>query len=177
MGKTIPGFKAPSSGFDEPFEMLAACHERIEDLLCLIERLAPHLSTRGADIEAQSAASRILRYFDLAGPKHHADEEADLFPMLEGKTGMTMADLLPQLRAQHRCMEAGYAALRPCLAALAEGRSGGWTSQAAERFCQLYRQHMALETAHLIPAARILLTAEEQKCLGNAMARRRSVAH
>ena len=70
------------AGFDEPIEMLKACHERIERQLSTLERLLPHLAANGCDGEARQAAANILRYFNEAGPHHHADEEQDLFPFL-----------------------------------------------------------------------------------------------
>ena len=39
----------PGVGFDEPFEMLVACHGRVERMLDLLERLAQHLLDQGAD--------------------------------------------------------------------------------------------------------------------------------
>ncbi len=171
MGKNLPGFNAPAAGFDAPFDMLAACHERIGNLLDIIMRLQAHLPARGADQEARAAATRILRYLDIAGPKHHADEEADLFPLLESRAALS--GLLPRLRADHRDMEAAYAAFRPGLAAVAEGHVELWQDEPATHFCQLYRRHIALEDAELIPAASGLLSASEQEQLGRSMADRR----
>lgn len=34
---------APAAGFDEPFEMLTACHGRVDRMLALLQRLATHL--------------------------------------------------------------------------------------------------------------------------------------
>ena len=46
---------APAAGFDQPFEMLLACHQRVDRMLRLLQRLAPHLATHGADAEAVRA--------------------------------------------------------------------------------------------------------------------------
>src|SRR5689334_1951600 len=75
-------FAAPAPGFDEPLEMLAACHERIEAQLRTLEKLVEHLSqncaangaAHGADNSARDAAARVMRYFDTAGVEHHRDE-------------------------------------------------------------------------------------------------------
>ena len=74
--------KAPAASFDEPLEMLAACHERIEAQLGTLERLAQHLPRHGCDADARSAAAAVVRYFDTAGMLHHQDEDEDLFPLL-----------------------------------------------------------------------------------------------
>ena len=40
MGTTsaLPGFNAPSVGFEQPFAMLEACHERVQRTLALLQR-------------------------------------------------------------------------------------------------------------------------------------------
>ena len=73
----------PAAGFDQPFEMLAACHERAARMLDLLARLLPHLASQGCDEQARQAARDVMRYFDLAGPAHHEDEERHVFPLLQ----------------------------------------------------------------------------------------------
>ena len=73
---------APAAGFDEPFEMLAACHERVQRMLRLLRRLAAHLGEHGADAQAAQAAVDVMRYFDEAAPRHHDDEELHVLPRL-----------------------------------------------------------------------------------------------
>jgi len=70
-------------------------------------------------------------------------------------------------------MEAAYTALRAGLAAVAEGDASLWQNEPATHFCLLYRRHIALEDAELIPAASRLLSAAEQEQLGRSMADRR----
>ena len=74
-GIALPGFGAPAVGFDTPFEMLEACHERVQRTLALQERLCEHLQAKGCDASAQNAAHDVLRYFDIAAPLHHEDAE------------------------------------------------------------------------------------------------------
>ena len=38
----LPGHSAPAAGFEEPFEMLATCHERVERMLALQVKLQQH---------------------------------------------------------------------------------------------------------------------------------------
>ena len=80
MANSIPGFSTPAAGFEAPLEMLSACHLRIARQCATLRRLVPHLTTRGADVEARSAAANIVRYFETSAKHHHADEEKDLFP-------------------------------------------------------------------------------------------------
>ena len=75
-------FPGPGAGFEEPFEMLEACHQRVHRMLGLMQRLAAHLGETGADANAQQAARDVMRYFDLAAPAHHEDEERHVLPLL-----------------------------------------------------------------------------------------------
>ena len=46
----FPGHRAPLDGIQSPFQMLAACHERVERMLALIIQLRSHLATLGWDV-------------------------------------------------------------------------------------------------------------------------------
>ena len=113
--KTVP---APS--FDEPLEMLAACHERIEAQLGTLERLGPHLAERGCDAEARTAALGVIRYFDTAGANHHLDEEEDIFPALQhhAPTQATLS-LIFRLRTEHKKLDTLWNDMRARLNAIA----------------------------------------------------------
>ena len=75
-----PGALAPD--FGTPLAMLTACHDKVRHFAALSLKLAAHIEAKGCDDEAREPASNILRYFDVAAPLHHADEEEDLFPAL-----------------------------------------------------------------------------------------------
>ena len=66
---TLPGHRAPGAGYEAPFEMLDACHERVERMLRLLHKLRAHLQASGWDAQAAEAA-----------PRHHEDEERHVFP-------------------------------------------------------------------------------------------------
>lgn len=78
----LPGHRSPAAGFEAPFEMLAACNERVERMLHLIQRLQQHLQDQGCDDSARQAVIDVMRYLDLAAPRHHEDEERHVFPPL-----------------------------------------------------------------------------------------------
>lgn len=99
MGTTsaLPGFNAPSVGFEQPFAMLEACHERVQRTLALLQRLRAHVLEHGADVPAQQAARDVLRYFDIAAPLHHEDEELHVFPLLLAQGSPDVAALVRRL--------------------------------------------------------------------------------
>ena len=104
--------RAPGAGFEQPFEMLGACHERVERMLALLERLAQHLPQHGADEQAAGAARDVMRYFDQAAPLHHEDEERHVFPALRASGRPELAALAARLHEDHERMAAAWAALR-----------------------------------------------------------------
>ena len=85
MTSPIQLHRTPSAGFDQPFEMLSACHERVQRSLALLQRLQDHLASHGADPQARDAARDVMRYFDIAAPAHHEDEERHVLPVLRAQ--------------------------------------------------------------------------------------------
>ncbi len=169
---------APAVGFDQPFEMLAACHERVERSLRLLERLGEHLTTQGADEAAGSAARDVLRYFDLAAPQHHEDEERHVLPALRA-AGLT--GLAERVLADHARMAEAWARLSVQLQAIVRGDATAAITPATraewQAFTQLYRAHLALEDDEVFPAAALVLDASVQRAMGDEMARRRGVVY
>lgn len=166
----LPG-AVPDPGLDRPLELLSACHGRIRRFCALLERLADP----GASFDPEAAA-RVRRHFESAGRHHHEDEEADLFPALL-RLRPDLGTLLERLGREHRELERLWAAVAPGLGpGAAPGRDEAWR-ESARRFCARTREHVALEDAELLPAARDALDAEAREALGRAMARRRGVPY
>lgn len=167
-----------SPTFEQPFDMLHACHERVNRMLRLLGRLREHLRKNGADQQARDAARDVMRYFDQAAPQHHLDEERHVFPALESTGDAALHAAVQRLRADHRAMETGWAAARAVLAAVQDGSLGTLDAQqegALERFARLYEEHIALEEGTAFPAASAALDAPAQRAMGEEMMRRRGV--
>ena len=173
----LPGFGAPAPGFDEPLEMLHACHGRIQDQLATLEKLVPHLARAGCDVPAREAARAVLRYFDLAGAQHHQDEEEDLFPLLRRYAGERGRDdvraALDELAREHRSMEEIYETIRRRLDDVAEARSARLDIEEVAHFAWVYRRHIMREEAMAFGFAAEALTQGERATLGARMAQRR----
>jgi hemerythrin-like domain-containing protein len=164
--------------FDEPLEMLSACHERIEEKLAVLERLGPHLETKGCDAEAKAAAQAVLRYFDTSGVFHHQDEDEDLFPLLRKRAAergrADIAAAVEELEREHETMDAQWRRLRQRLLAIVEGEPR-LDVEEVKRFAWLYRRHMDREGAAVLPFAGEALEPAERAALGERMAARRNV--
>lgn len=173
MSSLIDLHAGPAAGFDEPFEMLDACHQRVERMLVLIERLAAHLPIHGADAQAQQAARDVMRYFDLAAPHHHEDEERHVLPLLREQGHAALADRIAQ---EHQAMAAAWARMRALLVAIEQGRGLGAGEDVAvdgRAFVALYREHIALEETQAFPLVQAGVTGDALRAMGEEMARRR----
>lgn len=159
-------FPSPSAGFDDPLEVLDACHDRVRRFSDLAIRIAERVRANGIDEDVRSAARSVTRYFDEAGPNHHRDEEDDLFPILREHD----AELVARLCADHRRLEALWQEVRARLEdfTLEPGLAG--------EFAAAYRDHIASEEERLLPLARRVLDEAAIARLGASMAARRGVA-
>lgn len=172
----LPGFSAPAVGFEQPFAMLAACHERVVRTLALLSRLRAHVRQHGADAEARHAARDVLRYFDIAAPLHHQDEELHVFPLLRTQASPDVQTLVMQLQQDHVAMAADWAAARVPLQALAEDAAAPFSASAEaalDRFAQRYAGHIAAEEGTAYPEALALLPPATLAAMGQEMAARR----
>jgi hemerythrin-like domain-containing protein len=176
----FPGHRPPAAGFDLPLEMLEACHRRVERQCATLRRVVPHLSANGADAQARDAAQAVMRYFDTAAPRHHADEEEDLFPALlesmAGSDAVCLREIIQGLCDQHRELERRWAGLRRDLVRVASGQGSTLSLDDVEAFVALYEGHIAREENELLPMARRLLADAEIDRIGRAMLDRRGLS-
>ncbi|MDR7305989.1 hemerythrin domain-containing protein [Rhodoferax saidenbachensis] len=171
---------APQAGFEAPFEMLAACHERVHRSLALLQRLQQHLVDMGCDDNARQAARDVLRYFDIAAPLHHQDEELHVFPPLLLGADVALRAQVRQLMQDHRDMEAAWAAARQVLLAIAGHNAGPLAltpaqTAALDQFAALYGQHMVHEDGLVYPAAQAVLSVPALQAMAQDMMARRGV--
>lgn len=173
----LPGTGLPAAGFELPFEMLSACHDRVRRSLALLGRLVEHVAAQGHDEASRSAARDVLRYFDLAAPHHHEDEERHVFPALLARGDAALAADIARLQADHLRMAALWQALRPRLQAWAEATApapgDAPVRAAADAFRAIYADHLELEDQRVFPAAHAAVDAATQAAMGAEMAARR----
>ena len=174
---SLPGFHAPAAGFEAPFELLEACHERVQRSLSLLARLVDHVAVSGHDAASRSAAADVLRYFDIAAPLHHEDEERHVFPPLDGHPDAAVREAVQRLRADHRAMTAAWQRLRPVLVAWRDAPDppavDGPARDAAQAFAGLYDAHIETEERLVYPAARVAIDPKTLRAMGEEMQARR----
>lgn len=168
--------RSPAAGFEQPLELLAACHDRVERMLKLLLRLRSHLRTVGCDEQARQAARDVMRYFDLAAPAHHEDEERHVFPALRAAGQLT--ETLDRLQREHQEMADAWAEVRALLRRIEQGTWAAFTADEdtlLDRYASLYEGHAAAEDELVFPAAARLLDSAAQAAMGEEMAMRRGV--
>lgn len=169
---------AEAASFDAPLTLLHACHDRVHERCALLQKLWRHMARHGADQQAQDAASNILRYFDVAAPQHHEDEERHVFPVLLASGDAQLEQCARTLLQQHQDMAAAWQQLRPLLQAVQQGQTPDPRDLAAhaqliEHFVALYEAHIALEEEVAFPAGFAAMPAQMQAQAGDEMAARR----
>ena len=173
-----PGSGRKSVDFDSPLAMLKECHRRVESQCRTLVRLVPHLAQHGSDKAAAEAAVAVMRYFDLAAPLHHEDEESDLFPALmesmAGSDAVCLRGLTDGLRTDHAELDGRWQALRKVLQAVAQGRPAALDAAEVEAFDAMYVRHIACEEGELFPMAERLLSDEAMARIGQSMRARRT---
>lgn len=176
-------FRSPAAGFDQPLDMWHACHERVARMTNLLERLLGHLATHSIDHDAQVTATTVRRYFDEAAPRHHEDEEADLFPRVLRRLQATgdnaraarIGVIIERLQDDHEDMDVLWSSLRLQLARVEDGQAPSFDPAEVAQFINRYRAHIEIEESQIGPAARSVLTQDDQVAIGRSMAARRGV--
>ncbi|WP_188705211.1 hemerythrin domain-containing protein [Silvimonas iriomotensis] len=169
-------FSDQHAGFDDPVSLLLACHERVRYYLSLLQKLSAHHATHGSDEQARDAARAVLRYFDVAAPLHHQDEDDNLFALLRTRADPALSAHIDALAAEHPHLHRQWAALRVALMAIEQGGDAVLTRDQVEDFVGRYSQHAAREENAVYPHARTLLSEAEREDMGRQMAARRGVS-
>jgi hemerythrin-like domain-containing protein len=172
-------FRTPAAGFDEPVEMWLACHERVRRFALLMARLAEHLHKSGHDDDAQVTAASIRRYFNEAAPRHHEDEEVDMFPRLRERLATdanpTVSAVIDQVEADHLEMAGLWKRLDATLAEIQRGKPAEFDRSLIDRFATLYHHHIDAEERVLLPAMKRAFSKGDWQAIGRAMAERRGL--
>ena len=99
----------------------------------------------------------MLRYFDLAAPLHHEDEELHVFPALAASPDAGVRQAIATLRDDHRRMAERWARARLVLLAWRDDPAPPALDEPArallKAFGDGYDAHIALEEGLVYPAA------------------------
>ncbi len=167
--------------FSEPTGLLSDCHRRVEMFIGSLKAVA-EIAHRPLDEQARRSLELALRYFREAAPKHTADEEVSLFPVLrtiDDADVKTALEKVAALEDDHRWAEPLHRRAdelgAKCL------QRGSLNEEDAEEFREtvtrlqtMYARHIEVEDKEVFPvAARALSSEQKAKIAGEMSARRR----
>ena len=145
--------------------------------LDLLQRLLDHVDAKGHDKQSRAAAKDILRYFDIAAPLHHEDEEFHIFPVLVGGHDARLRDAITALQRDHEIMATGWQALRASLLRRDDKNPpppDAALRQRVDDFIGMYAAHIHTEESLVYPAARAFFDDEGLARIGAEMQSRRT---
>lgn len=166
-----PSLQPVAPRIDDPIELLMACHEKVRRFAGLTVKLRDHLASKGLDSQAQEAAQSILRYFNIAAPLHHDDEEKDLFPALRQLDHEGLNHSMASLEAEHAELAGLWQSLAPWLEATSQGAPHA-TPATADAFALRYPAHAQREEDEVYPFASQLAPAQISRISAAMVARR-----
>ena len=162
--------------FLAPLDFIVAEHGRQEAVCDVMERLL-HNPRHGA---GRAAIEAVRGYLIRDFPLHVADEEEDLFPLLQERCPRddSIGEIIDLLRREHETDAWLRVAVIEDLALLIAGRALSDPARAfgnLATFGETQRRHLAWENAVVLPRARSYLIATDHLELGRRMAKRRGI--
>lgn len=159
------------ASWDEPIEMLYACHGRVKNFCRQLQLLPDYVAQHGCNQAVQNDVKQILNYFNQAAPLHHDDEEQDFFPALL-QVQPTAQAAVDELTTQHHQLHDNWAQLSVQLNELLNGTRANVERDLIAKFVAGYEQHIAIEEP-LFELGRTHLATEALNAMGKVMAARR----
>jgi hypothetical protein len=174
---SFPAVPFPTVGPQAPLATLCNCHRRVLARCATLRRLVLYVAECGCNRDAQVASHGVLRFFDVEVPRHYADEEEDLFPVLiesmAGSDAVCLQDLTRSSAREHRVLADQWSVLHGPLEDIAAGRDLLLPAQAVESFARHWWDHIGHEESELLPMASRLLSDEELARIERGMQDRR----
>lgn len=130
--------------WDEPIEMLYACHGNVKRFCKQLRLLPDYLTKYGCNQAVKNDVIQIITYFNRAAPLHHEDEELDFFPALVAIYPQAQ-HTIDELEKQHPYLHTCWAALAEKLNELIEQDKTEIDAMLIERFVSAYDRHITLE--------------------------------
>jgi hemerythrin-like domain-containing protein len=175
-------FRMPVDGFAHPLMLWAASHERAQRVALLLQRLIEHVLHLGPSDATRVTSGEVQRYLAEAAPRHHADEDVDLFPRLTRRLEDAGRELpgaaqalhaLERLAQEHLRLDDLWARVREVLHHADRAAPSPAQVKVVGEYVDSFIGHHAIEDRVIAPVARDVLQAEDLAGIGEAMAARR----
>ncbi|WP_439234899.1 hemerythrin domain-containing protein [Lonepinella koalarum] len=159
--------------WDQPIEMLYACHGRVKNFCRQLSLLPDYLAKNRVNQAVKNDVQQILNYFNIAAPLHHDDEEKDFFPVVakyDAKTQQT----IDELERQHFILHDNWHKLSTQLSELIQDQRDNIDAELITNFIAGYDVHIALEEP-LFALGKDCISDAELESMGKVMAARRQL--
>jgi hemerythrin superfamily protein len=166
--------------FEQPIQLLLSCHEKIVHFSSALHQLTLTLNHQGWNKALLSSSEQIRRYFNIAVPEHHLDEENHLFPAImaidpecKQQKSLEIIQLLNELIKQHVESDTLWSTLDHLL----DTQSTDFLTieKLASRFKKEIHQHAHIENEHIFPYAQQHLSDSQLHLIGKNIAQRRGI--
>lgn len=157
--------------FDEPIEMLYACHGKVRRFCKQVAMLDDYIKENGCNTVVLQTIKQISQYFNIAAPLHHEDEEIDYFPLLLQYAPQAQADV-DELLNQHIFLHQNWDKVAHEFAQLEHNPQYQPNASAFQAFVDGYAEHLKIEEA-LFELGKTSIPADKLHIIGNNMAQRR----
>lgn len=171
---------SPAS-FSDPLALLQSCHEKILNFSSALVILSEQLLLQEDWCEnSRASAERIRRYFNIAAPEHHKDEELHLFPAIIAlDPGLKNPEIKAQLQLINKMVKEHVEsdALWEKLDSMLVSYSSAFTElkQLALQFEAEMVHHAEIENHEIFPFAKQHIEAATFEQMGKAIAKRRGI--
>lgn len=165
----------PDDDFSAPLNLFLGCHVLIKNKMERMRELPGMLAPGGDASAASHLAADIIGFFETVVGPHHAEEERELWPMLDrvapGTEGHeTVHAIVHRLKAEHKQLEDLWRHLEPSLHKVARGKPADVDANAVAKLARMYDDHAAFEDAVVLPMAKYLMDPADQYRLAMSMA-------
>ena len=161
------------ASWNEPIEMLYACHSKVKRFCRQLTILPDYLAKNGCNQAVKNDVQQILNYFNQSAPLHHDDEEKDFFPLLVKYVPEAQKDI-DELERQHVTLHDSWTKLSEQLQALLKDERENIDVALINHFVSSYDKHIALEEP-LFELGKQHLSESELREIGEIMSTRRRV--
>ncbi len=167
------GVAADVSDLDNPLDFIAEDHMREREVCAVIDRIVASASMECAEID------QVLTFLEAQLPQHLADEEIDLFPMMQKrcKREDEIDKVIDKLQSDHGHAIADAPVIVAIIRGLDNPNSRPSHSDCVQMtdFAHHARRHLILENAVILPIARARLTEADLDTMKRHMLERRSL--
>lgn len=160
--------------WNEPIEMLYACHDKVKRFCRQLRILPDYLEKHGYTQAVLNDVEQILTYFNRAAPLHHEDEEQDFFPQLVTFSPQAQATIA-ELASQHQELHENWIVLSVQLEELLAEKRDNIDVMLIAQFVHGYEHHITLEEP-LFELGREVIPAERLASIGQKMSARRQMS-